>query len=101
LSNRRKLKAADAGPVERCARCGHRIGANADALRLRTGVTLCPRCREYGRLPTLSCGHVALPGSFIVRGEDGRNEARCVRCAPESAARAGNLRLGMAPRAGS
>lgn len=97
MSNRRRLR-GEIRERDRCSHCGHRVGRNADALRLRTGRTVCPRCRQSGSLPRLACGHVALPGSFVVVNQDGTGAYRCARCAPEAAAAAGNLRLGMAPR---
>ena len=97
MSNRRRLKVADAGPVERCTSCGRRIGAHADALRLRTGQVICPRCRQRGELPRLSCGHYALPGTFISTDSDDRSTVQCPQCSPV-AARYGNLRLGLAER---
>ncbi len=87
MSNRRKLKSADAGPVERCTSCGRRIGANMDVLRVRTQV-FCPRCQQYGGLPRLACGHVVPAGSFVVRNVGGMNDVRCPVCEPEAAAEA-------------
>jgi len=100
VSNKRKLKVADAGTVERCTSCTRRIGANVDALRLRTGQVICPRCRQYGGLERLSCGHTVLPGSFVVLNAGGDGKSRCPQCAPGDTAYAGNMRLGMAPRDG-
>lgn len=104
VSNKRKLK-TDAGPVERCTSCGRRIGKLAESLRLRTGQVICPRCQQYGELPRLSCGHVSLPGSYVVRNVGGMGEERCPVCAPEAAAEAAAemgtgtaARLGLSPR---
>ena len=84
MSNKRKLKAAGAALAERCTSCGRRIGATADALRLRTGQVICPRCRQFGEIPRLSCGHYSLPGSSVVRNAGGNNDVRCPQCAPDS-----------------
>ena len=75
---------------------------NADALRLRTGQVICPRCRQHGSLPRLACGHVVPTGSFVVRNVGGQGELRCPTCEPETAAEAaatvgGNAMLGLAP----
>ena len=100
MSNRRKLRrAASSRPAERCSGCGHRIGKLQDALRIRTGQVFCPRCRQTGehmRCP--GCGRAVLPGSFIVRNAGGYNDVRCPACAPDDAANAGIMLLGMAPR---
>ncbi len=69
-----------------------------DVLRVRTGQVICPRCRQYGAVPRLACGHYALPGSFVVRNEGGDNDVRCTQCARDSAALAGNARFGMGAR---
>ena len=95
MSNKRKLKSDGAGPVERCTSCGRRIGKNDDALRVRTGQVICPRCRQYGDIPRLPCGHYALPGSFVVRNEGGNNDIRCAQCGQDGTALAGNMRLGL------
>ena len=97
MSNRRKLKSADAGPVERCTSCGHRIGAHADALRLRTGQVICPRCREHGGLPRLSCGHYALPGTLVSSDSEDHSTMQCPQCSPV-AGRFGGLKFGLARR---
>ena len=86
-----------AEPAERCTSCGRRIGAHADALRLRTGQVICPRCRQHGELPRLSCGHVALPGTFISSDSEDHSTVQCPRCSP-AAGKFGNTRFGMAPR---
>ncbi|HXJ26526.1 MAG TPA: hypothetical protein VNH17_12535 [Streptosporangiaceae bacterium] len=99
MSNSRKPKQAGPDTRERCSACGRRAGRLADVLRLRTGQVICPRCQQHGgpgRCP--SCGRVTLPGSLVIRNEGGNNDIRCPACAPDAAARAGNLRLGMAPR---
>jgi hypothetical protein len=102
VSNKRKLK-KPAGPDtrERCSvpRCGRRIGKLDDALRLRTGQVICPRCQQYGELARCpACNTAVLPGSFIVSNAGGNADVRCPACAPGEAVHAGNLRLGMAPR---
>jgi hypothetical protein len=101
VSNARRPRQARAAAVaarERCSACGHRIGALADVLRLRTGQVICPRCQQHGGPGNCpSCGRVTLPGSLIIRNEGGNNDARCPACAPDAAAAAGNLRLGLAP----
>lgn len=97
MSNRRKLKGADAGPAERCTSCGHRIGAKADALRLRTGQVICPRCRQYGDLPRASCGHYVLPGQLISSDSDDHSTMQCPACSPVSE-KFGAAKFGLAPR---
>lgn len=97
MSNRRKLKGADATPAERCTSCGRRIGATADALRLRTGQVVCPRCRQYGGLTRLACGHYSLPGSLVTTDSEDHGNTQCMQCSPHTG-KAGNLRLGLAPR---
>jgi len=70
-----------------------------NALRLRTGQVICPRCQQHGQLASCpACGRVVLPGSLIIRNEGGSNDIRCAGCVPAAAALAGNMRLGMAPR---
>jgi len=97
VSNRRRLKVAGAEPAERCTSCGHRIGKNADALRLRTGQVICPRCRQYGDIPRLSCGHYSLPGSLVITDSDDYGNMQCAQCSPH-VEQAGNMRLGLAGR---
>ena len=99
MSNRRRLRGAAAVKVrDRCSGCGGRVGKLADALRLRTGQVICPRCRQSGQLPRAGCGHIVLPGSFTVVNDGGDGGSRCPACAPAAAAAAGIRRLGMAPR---
>ena len=101
MSNRRRIKAAGPDTRERCSACGRRVGVLADALRLRTGQVICPACRQHGGPADCpSCGRVTLPGSLIIVNEGGNADVRCPACAPESAAAAGNLRLGLAQRKG-
>ena len=98
MSNRRRLRGPGAArSAERCttAGCGRRIGANDNALRLRTGQVICPRCQQHGELPRLPCGHVALPGTLMVSDSTDGN-MQCPQCSPH-AAWYGNQRLGMAP----
>jgi predicted RNA-binding Zn-ribbon protein involved in translation (DUF1610 family) len=97
MSNKRKLKVADAGTAERCTSCGRRIGANADALRLRTGQVICPRCRQNGELPRLACGHYALPGTLVSSDSDDLSTMQCPRCSPV-AGKFGNGRFGLPQR---
>jgi predicted RNA-binding Zn-ribbon protein involved in translation (DUF1610 family) len=82
VSNKRKLKLAGAEPAERCTSCGHRIGKNADALRLRTGQVICPRCRQFGEIPRLSCGHYALPGTLVSTDSEDHSTMQCPQCSP-------------------
>jgi predicted RNA-binding Zn-ribbon protein involved in translation (DUF1610 family) len=82
VSNRRKLKGADATPAERCTSCGRRISATADALRLRTGQVICPRCRQFGEIPRLSCGHYALPGTLVSSDSEDHSTMQCPQCSP-------------------
>ena len=97
MSNKRKLKVADAGTAERCTSCGRRVGAHADALRLRTGQVICPRCRQNGELPRLTCGHYALPGTLVSSDSDDLSTMQCPRCSPV-AGKFGSARFGLPQR---
>lgn len=56
---------------------------------------ICPRCRQHGGLPRLSCGHYALPGSLMVTDSEDGSNYQCPQCSP-LAGLYGNQRLGLA-----
>lgn len=96
MSNRRRLKPSGPDARERCSACARRVGRLDDALRLRTGQVICPRCQQNGELPRLACGHVALPGTLMITDSTTDN-FQCPQCSPV-AAQYGNQRLGMGRR---
>jgi hypothetical protein len=97
MSNKRRLRGAAAQrPAERCSFCSRRIGANTDALRLRTGQVVCPACQQGGELPRLACGHMSLPGSLMV-ADGSPDQFQCAQCS-SSAGQFGNARLGLSRR---
>lgn len=95
MSNRRKLKSG--APKERCSFCRRGVGKLDSALRLRTGQIVCPACQQRGELPRLPCGHIALPGSFMISDSDDGSNRQCVQCSPH-AGQFGAEKFGLAPR---
>jgi hypothetical protein len=65
---------------------------------LRTGQVICPKCRQFGEIPRLACGHYALPGQLVSTDSDDHSTKQCVACSPV-AVQFGNAKFGL-PRQG-